>query len=796
MAPFATAQGEALAIPSDTALTIRHTGKLRLGPGPVINSGTVLVNDTGLNGNTWLIAADGLVLDGDGEVRLNGPTGGAAVRAENSSDRPHVTNGADHRIVGAGTVIARITNLGLMDADIAGQTLSLLMSNSLTLPSINLGTMRATAGILQLNGDIELSEEHGLVADGGIVRLTSGSYVGGVVRAEPGSEWQVSASTFVRGGLRFEGSGRIAALPNSGGSANLNFDENLSIVGEVTHIGQLIANADATLSGPAFFRSLSGWLRANNGATMTIGEDITFAGDGTIAGDFLNLGQIIADDGTLVLAATALTNQGHILVDGGTIRLQTPSIEQGPGGVFEVRSGILDIRSPLSGGSFLIQPTGVVQINTTIAGVSFTGPGEAIAANSNARLAGSVSVEGSLVVNGPERLRLDASSWIEGTGSLLFRADGRVTASGWVLTIGPDASVRGRGSIEADTVVLGTVLADDLSGPLRVQQSVVQNEGTMRAAAGARLLVSSSTVTQTPSGTIDAGAGVAEIANSAISGGTLASSQGGVVELTGTPTLADLSISGEIAVVAPGDTRLNGTIINNGVMGFAATAPNQTAGFLNLSPVSVLGKGRIELSNANTLNSRITGQPLLTGPEQTVSGVGLIGPAWTLQGTIEPGGEGIGRILNPSTLVMADTAVFVCDVAGPDDHDEVLGQTVTLGGTLRLELDPGFTPDGPWSVPVLSFNIGASGGFDAVLGPLPDDDRLRLRSWIAGGEVLAGWACTADVDFSGWLDVFDVFVYIEQYLGQDPASDLAAPFGVWNFFDVQEFLRLFGVGCP
>ncbi|MCH8509269.1 MAG: serine hydrolase [Phycisphaerales bacterium] len=57
-------------------------------------------------------------------------------------------------------------------------------------------------------------------------------------------------------------------------------------------------------------------------------------------------------------------------------------------------------------------------------------------------------------------------------------------------------------------------------------------------------------------------------------------------------------------------------------------------------------------------------------------------------------------------------------------------------------------------------------------------------------------SCLADFDGNGVLNFFDFAAFIAAYNAQDPAADLAAPFGVLNFFDVSAFVSLYNQGCP
>lgn len=56
--------------------------------------------------------------------------------------------------------------------------------------------------------------------------------------------------------------------------------------------------------------------------------------------------------------------------------------------------------------------------------------------------------------------------------------------------------------------------------------------------------------------------------------------------------------------------------------------------------------------------------------------------------------------------------------------------------------------------------------------------------------------CDGDFNGDGVINYFDVVDFIQAYLNQDPAADIAPPFGVWNFLDIQLFIVRIRVGCP
>lgn len=57
-------------------------------------------------------------------------------------------------------------------------------------------------------------------------------------------------------------------------------------------------------------------------------------------------------------------------------------------------------------------------------------------------------------------------------------------------------------------------------------------------------------------------------------------------------------------------------------------------------------------------------------------------------------------------------------------------------------------------------------------------------------------ACQADRTGDGAVNFFDMSDFLADYDAMDPSADLAAPFGVWNFFDVNAYQALYIAGCP
>lgn len=56
--------------------------------------------------------------------------------------------------------------------------------------------------------------------------------------------------------------------------------------------------------------------------------------------------------------------------------------------------------------------------------------------------------------------------------------------------------------------------------------------------------------------------------------------------------------------------------------------------------------------------------------------------------------------------------------------------------------------------------------------------------------------CVADFNGDGFVNFFDISAFIAAFNAQNPAADLAPPFGVFNFFDISTFIAAYNAGCP
>ncbi|MFK7882976.1 MAG: GC-type dockerin domain-anchored protein [Phycisphaerales bacterium] len=89
-------------------------------------------------------------------------------------------------------------------------------------------------------------------------------------------------------------------------------------------------------------------------------------------------------------------------------------------------------------------------------------------------------------------------------------------------------------------------------------------------------------------------------------------------------------------------------------------------------------------------------------------------------------------------------------------------------------------------------NLGNAGGYadgDVNCDGIVDANDVAI--------INAAISCPADIAAPfGVLNFFDISAFIGLYNANDPAADIAAPFGTLNFFDISAFIGFYNAGCP
>lgn len=435
---------------------------------------------------------------------------------------------------------------------------------------------------------------------------------------------------------------------------------------------------------------------------------------------------------------------------------------------------------------------------------------------------------GSLLVPNPDAVlrisggaTLGLSGPMDNTGRVLveggaLHAAGDVTVSGtggiWLsdgamLTAAPGAKfvtelgsrLIGGGTILAPIELHGSLRAEDPATPLILTGAPKRIEGFIFAEDDCRVEIRDTEIDMT--------------------GGILTTYFGEVVcaDVTIINGTFDIVLDARMTIV--GDTTMSGTVtlgklrVEPGARLTLRDAP-QNAGQMIVNPDNASEAAEIRMENPHEFiygigqitlagegdRARIVGEPFITTASQRIGGVGLIAAPLTCFGQLLPGlgAEQTGTLRASAPIEMAHPgSILRCDIAAPGDADRLEStSTFVAGGSLLLDLAPGLTATDDWSAVVVHAEGGVSGRFFQVLGPISPDPRRVIRARYTPTEVIVGSACLADMNMSGSLDFFDVAEFVTLYNLRVRDADLAAPFNVWNFFDVAAFIDAYTAGCP
>lgn len=143
--------------------------------------------------------------------------------------------------------------------------------------------------------------------------------------------------------------------------------------------------------------------------------------------------------------------------------------------------------------------------------------------------------------------------------------------------------------------------------------------------------------------------------------------------------------------------------------------------------------------------------------------------------------------------------------------DATPGLMAFSGGTMMNQgsFDPIFGTDGSsdmisWNGSMLHnwYAVESAGEYEATYRVFLGDAAGEATPGFGEATVTLNWFangpdCVADLASPfGVLDFFDVQAFLNAFSQQQAQADLAEPFGVFDFFDVQTFLSVFSQGCP
>jgi hypothetical protein len=692
-----------LNIGNNTQLTIQSGGN-------ILNNGAINLNSFG--NNTELIIDGATTLSGTGTVTMSNSTDNFILGGGTFTNKQSIQGGGN--IGDNNLTLVNSGSTAIIDANVVS-TLQINPNGGTT----NTGTLEATAGgVLELSGST-VANTGGLIlasGSGSLVELNDVSITGGTLTSSSGgviesiNTWN-SGSTPTLTSVTIS-SGSTLDIPNNAG---LNFG-----AGTITNNGtinfqsdgnntELVIAGNTTLSGTGtVMMSNSADNIFTGGGTFTNGE--TIQGAGTIGNSDLTLvnnGTINANQTTALTINPngGTTNNGTIeATAGGTLELSGSTIANGSGLIQATgTSATVELNDvSITGGTLTSSTGGVIEsINTwntstpTLTSVTISS-GSTLDIPNNDGLnfgAGTITNNGTINLQSSgnmTELVIAGSTTLSGTGTVMMSssADNIFTGGG---TLTNNETIQGAGTVGNSDLTLvnnGTIDANQTAALTINPNGGTTNTKTLEATAGGTLVLATYAINNAGGTILATGTSSTVQLNSvSITGGTLTSSSGGVIESintwnTTTPTLTNLTISSGSTLDIPNNDGLNfgaGTITNNGTINLQSSG-NNTELVITGGNLTLTGGGTITMSAGNANNMILAGTSglMLTNVNNTISGTGQIG-----------NGSGMLFVNDASGIVDASGGTLIIS---PYDSSTTTGSTTnqglleaTAGGVLELE---------------------------------------------------------------------------------------------------------------
>lgn len=245
-------------------------------------------------------------------------------------------------------------------------------------------------------------------------------------------------------------------------------------------------------------------------------------------------------------------------------------------------------------------------------------------------------------------------------------------------------------------------------------------------------------------------------------------------EETGMQELENLANGGNRASVVSGD----GSVIAGFAQGFTRTPAywdgNTMQGTLVDPTYLAVGEfqgisddGSILLGSWSMGNDTYAKAATLIGGQTTVIGAGSLLPGWAgVPMDIADNGTIVGF-----DFLLGNRRSWIQPYGTGD-----LQETVSYINSLGADIDPALSLE--------------------VLQAISTDGHAIIGHGIAGAWLITlEYACTADFTGDGYLDIFDVFAFLDAFNSKNVAADFTGD-GTLDIFDVFAYLDLFNAGCP
>jgi hypothetical protein len=438
--------------------------------------------------------------------------------------------------------------------------------------------------------------------------------------------------------------------------------------GNLTRI--TVANGSASLGGSGVL-TLAGTGNGDNnssyltygaaGNVLTNGASHTINGQGRVFVNLSNSGTVDANvpGGVLHLIEQPKSNSGTMRASGGgALVVECGALTQTGTGVLSAQtgSGVVLVNTTVSGGSLSSAGTGAIVNNNSqssgLDGVTLTS-GSLLQINDNSRL--DVG-PGGLVNNGLMTIQniggagnltqlrsVAPAATISGTGTVTLQATSNFTDSAYLsysstsnqFVLGSGQVLNGAGRVYTGLTNGGVIDANRNGQVLQLLDQGKTNAGTMRATGGGQLWISNIGVTQTGAGQLRADNGTVVLQNATISGGPMASVNGGIIVNTNSVTSvlnATTLTQGLLQINDNSNLMVQASLVNNGLVtiqniGGAGNLTRLTAG---TAAVSLTGAGTVRLQATGDFNDSAyltyssAANVLTNGAGHTIAGNGRI----------------------------------------------------------------------------------------------------------------------------------------------------------------------------
>ena len=688
----------------------------------------------------------------DGTLRLMG--GAARLR---TAGGVVLTNSGDHTIEGSGEILANLVNMGTIDANVPGSTLTLR-----TFQKQNAGGIYVRSGAeLSIECSLTNTSDGGIVCEsGGTLQVDGGSIEGGTVMVTNGGALLLLNGAEVDCDVELEGATSTGTVSGTGNElrgylANAGLFEvvaGASLVSVGTYHnslgGEIVVGdgAPATtvnvlgalaLTGQGMLTLGGSGARIINGS-VTNGSDHTIAGVGEIASILTNDGVVRADvaDGTLQLIGALKTNNTTMeAIDDGTLEIQAAlvnvNILSGTAGTIIVGSGgfvsggvveltdssILKLESGrVTGAEVTIDATSSVRVTQTDNELSSTvNIEEDIESETHGVIdvmeGADLEVWGTYNNNGAIKLAVSrgAPTTLSATADLALNETGELVLGGAnteVRTIGTASisnglnhTIRGAGTISGNLENHGDIVADVVGGELRFVGASMMNFSTISAEPGAQLTIVESTANNQASGRVEVKSAALRLEDlGVLTGGTVDVLDSTVTMNRGQVTDGIVSLVNTSVTVEGSDNVLAGSIdMDRDTTVTIGDGATMFAGgtFANRGVVNLAAGGSVTSLFARPEGLTLTG----TGGRLHLDGanarVGVGGAIVNDTGHIIDGAGTVSAALTNGGIISANMSDGILELADGTKLNEAGAELLAEGGgELRIAVD--VTGEGDW----------------------------------------------------------------------------------------------------